>query len=202
MPTPDSGGDWGVLGGSFDPVHNGHIHIAKSISLRKKLTGVLFVPAFKHPFKESKTVATYLDRLEMLKLALENDPNLLICEIEREEDLSGFTFDTVCALKKRYPNVIFHFIIGLDLFSQIKDWHRSNELLKEISFLVGSRPKVNEDEMKSKLIDNFQFVDIPEVDISASDIRTRIKNGAGLGDIEKLVPNKVAEFIFKKGLYR
>jgi len=202
MPIPDNRGDWGVLGGSFDPVHNGHLNLAGAICIKKHLHGALIIPAYKHPLKKRAFVAPYADRIAMLKLALSGQNALQLCEIESEQRLSGYSYDTLQALKKRFPKAKIHFIIGSDLVPQLKSWHRADELIKEGSFLVGSRPG-GEKSIDSTLPNtNFEFVEINELDISASDIRKRIKGGAPVDDIKQLVPKKVAEFIFKKGLYR
>lgn len=202
MPTPDSGGSWGILGGNFDPVHNGHLHLAKSIHHKKNLNGVLLIPALKHPFKSALTLASYSDRVAMLKLALEKETTLQLSEIEREENLSGYTIDTIRALKKRFPKAAFHFIIGLDLVPQLKDWHRSEELINETHFLAGSRPGTEFIKMARYTGKAVEYVEIDKIDISASDIRTRVKNGANISEIKELVPQKAAEYIFQKGLYR
>jgi len=200
MPNPDSGSVWGVLGGSFDPVHNGHIYLAENICKSKQLAGVLFVPAFNHPFKKDRAKASYVDRAAMLKLALKN--NLQLCEIEKEESLSGYTIDTLRALKMRFPKATFHFIIGLDLVNQLKNWHKSDELMKETQFLAGSRPGQTLEAENDMLINNVEIVKINEIDISASAIRHQIRTGATRDDIRQLVPHEVAEYIFDKGLYR
>lgn len=202
MASPDNGGDWGILGGSFDPVHNGHINLANSICQRKLLQGVLIVPAFKHPLKKQATVAAYEDRITMLKLALFGQNQLQLCEIEKVENLSGYTIDMLHALKKRFPNARFYFIIGSDLVSQLNSWHRADQLQQECSFLAGARPgehKVEDDKIAGPMV---EMVKINELDISASDIRQRIKNGAALAEINKLVPEKVAEYIYRQGLYK
>ena len=202
MPIPDNSGDWGVLGGSFDPVHNGHLNLAAAICKTKHLNRVLIIPAYKHPLKQPAFVASYSERVAMLKLALAGQNALQLCEIESVQRLSGYTYDTLQALKKRFPKAKFHFIIGSDLVPQLKSWHRAEELLREGSFLIGSRPGGKRNTGSISLNPNLEFVAIDELDISASDIRNRIKDGEQVDDLKQLVPKKVAEFIFKKGLYR
>lgn len=199
MLTPDSGGRWGILGGSFDPVHNGHLNLAESISKKKELSGVLFIPSFNHPLKKQTAVASYIDRVRMLQLALENYTEFSICEIEKEETLSGYTIDTMDALKKRFPNAEFYFIIGADLVKQLHNWHRAEELLKVCKFLAGSRPGTK---LESKTEPTVEFVEIEERDISASNIRQRINNSTDFNQIKKLLPAKVADYIIDKRLYQ
>ena len=200
MPNPDQGGLWGVLGGSFDPVHKGHLNLAQGICKEKRLDGVLFIPAHKHPLKKKAFTASYSDRVQMLKLALSGNDHLHLCEIEKEQNLTGYTIDTMLALKKRFPKARFFFIIGTDLVEQLDSWYRAKELLEETNFLAGSRPgsKLKKDDSKK----NLEFVEIEELDISASNIRTQIKEGATISKIAKLVPAGVAKYIVEKGLYR
>ena len=200
MPSPKHGGEWGVLGGSFDPVHEGHLNLAECICSKKRLDGVLFIPACKHPLKKQAFTAPYTDRIAMLKLALAGQNKLQLCEIEKEQDLPGYTIETLHALRKLFPKTRFHFIIGSDLVEQLESWHRAKELLNETNFLAGSRP--GSKMKKAGKIKNLEFVEIEEMDISASNIRTQIKAGATSETIRKLVPAGVAEYIFKKGLYR
>ena len=200
MQSPDNGGDWGVLGGSFDPVHKGHLNLAESISKKKRLDGVLFIPAYRHPLKKEEFTAPYSDRVQMLKLALSGNDQLQLCEIEKDQNLTGYTIDTLLALKMRFPKARFYFIIGSDLVEQLDRWHRANELLSGTNFLVGSRPGAKMG--TNSKIKNLEFVEIEELDISASNIRTQIKAGATIEQISKLVPAAVAEFIFERGLYR
>ncbi|MGH8015926.1 MAG: nicotinate (nicotinamide) nucleotide adenylyltransferase [Candidatus Zixiibacteriota bacterium] len=202
MPSPDKGGSWGVLGGSFDPVHHGHLNLAQEISHKKILAGVLLIPAFKHPFKEQGITASYPNRLAMLDLAVDKLEDLHICEIEKDENLSGYTIDTLHALKKRFPKAAFHFIIGADLVEQLSKWHRAKQLLSETHFLSGARPGSKLSDILGDLRISVELVEINEKNISASDIRERIKNGAKLDEIKTLMPLKVAQYIFDKGLYR
>ncbi len=199
MRSPEQGGDWGVLGGSFDPIHRGHLNLVKCLCQKKRLKGVLFVPAYKHPLKKQDFIAAYPDRVAMLKLALKGLVELQLCEIDKEQNLPGYTIVTLRALKKRFPAARFHFIIGADLVEQLKSWHQAEELLDEASFLVGSRPGTSN--MNAEYRKNLEYVEITELDISATDIRNKLKAGATIKQISKLVPAHIAEYIFEKGLY-
>ncbi len=198
MPNPENGGKWGILGGSFDPIHNGHINLAHSICSKKKLDGVLVIPAVKHPNKSRLSVANYSERVAMLEAALVDLSKFLVCEIEEEENLSGYTIDTIRALKKRFPKVSFYFIIGSDNISIIDNWYMAEELSSEVEFIAGSRPGSDYNN-KSQL--PVELVEIPELDISSSEIRKMIKSGSSFEDMIKYVPASAAEYIFKKGIY-
>ena len=198
MPNPENGGNWGILGGSFDPIHNGHINLANSICSKKKLDGVLIVPTVKHPNKSRLIEANYLDRVAMLKAALLGMTKFSICEIEAEENLSGYTIDTIRALKLRFPKAEFYFIIGSDNISIIDNWYMAEELKSEVKFIAGTRPGFGNAD-KSKL--PVELVEIPQLDISSSEIRKMIKNGSSLEELTQYVPASAAEYILKKGIY-
>ena len=198
MPNPENGGKWGILGGSFDPIHNGHINLANSICRKKQLDGVLLVPAVKHPNKSRLSEANYSDRLAMLKAVLVDLSNFFICEIEAEENLSGYTIDTIRALKKRFPKVEFYFIIGSDNINIIDNWYMAEELKAEVEFIAGTRPGSDMTD-KSKM--PVEMIEIPELDISSSEIRKMIKNGCSFEELTDYVPSGAAEYIFKKGIY-
>ncbi len=198
MPNPENGGKWGILGGSFDPIHNGHINLAHSICSKKKLDGVLAIPAVKHPNKSRLSVANYSDRLAMLKAALVDLSKFFICEIEAEENLSGYTIDTIRALKKRFPKVSFYFIIGSDNISTIDNWYMAEELKSEVEFIAGSRPGSDYNN-KSQL--PVELVEISELDISSSEIRKMIKSGSTFDELTEYVPASAAKYIFEKGIY-
>jgi len=198
MPNPENGGRWGILGGSFDPIHNGHINLANSVCSQKKLDGVLVVPAVKHPNKGRLSEANYSDRVAMLRAALLGMTEFLICEIEAEENLSGYTIDTIRALKKRFPKAKFYFIIGSDNISIIDNWYMAEELKSELQFIAGTRPgSVNTD--KSKL--PVELVEIPELDISSSEIRNMIKNDSSFEELTRYVPASAVKYILEKGIY-
>lgn len=198
MPNPENGGSWGILGGSFDPIHNGHVNLAIEICSKKQLDGVLVVPAVKHPNKNRLSEANYLDRVAMMKAALLGMTKFLICEIEAEENLSGYTIDTVRALKMRFPKVKFYFIIGSDNISIIDNWYMAEELKSEVEFIAGTRPGSG-NIVKSQL--SVELVEIPELDVSSSEIRKMIKNGSSYEELKHYVPASAVEYILKKGVY-
>jgi len=199
MPNPENGGKWGILGGSFDPIHNGHINLANWIYSKKELDGVLVVPTVKHPNKSRLSEANYLDRIAMIKAALLGMTKFLICEIEAEENLSSYTIYTVRALKKRFPKVEFYFIIGSDNISIIDNWYMAEELKSEVEFIAGTRPGSGNTD-KSQL--PVELVEIPELDISSSEIRKMIKNGSSFEELTDYVPSGAVEYILENGIYR
>ncbi len=201
-PNPEKGGKWGILGGTFDPVHFGHLTLAQEVSRHKKLDGVLFIPSVNHPFKKGTCIADYSDRVEMLHRAVDDRPQFHVCEIEAEQDLSGFTLDTVRALKEKYPAAEFYFIVGADLLKELRKWHRVEELLEEVKILVGSRPFFRDPTASKNLPKGIEPVPTAAVDVSSTHIRTMLRRGASPDTLLKFMPLKVINYIFEQGLYR
>lgn len=199
---PEPGQSWGILGGAFDPIHLGHVTLAREIAAQAPLDGVLLVPTFHHPFKGDTTKADFADRLQLVELAVAPWPALVLCAIERDEHLSGFTIDTVRALKMRYPDVTFGFIIGADNLGQVARWHNHQELLREVTLLAGTRPRFESDEELVRLSDGVRFFETQPVDLSSSAIRELIHAGTSLDELARLVGDDVATQILRKGLYR
>ena len=202
MRTPNNGGEWGILGGAFNPVHRGHIALASDIRAAKGSDGVLLVPSYIPPRKTVTGMADFEDRVRMLELALADDPTLQISRIESESDSPGYTLLTVQALKKRYPDVSFYFIIGADLLSEFSGWYEAEEILKELPVVVGSRPGV-----ALQLPDNlprtrFTVYDTRLLDISSRDVRAAVAAGITSHELAKLLPEQVADYILERGLYK
>lgn len=202
MRNPNSGEQWGILGGTFNPVHRGHLALAGDIALAKSLDGVLMVPSAVPPRKVNPDIASFDDRVTMLRMACECHPEQVVCTIEEESEEPGYTLHTVRALKKRYPHTTFRFIIGADLLAEFPTWYEAQEILAELSVLVGSRPHADTVIPAGLDRSRFEFVTSSLLDISSSDIRAAVKQGIGLTELSRLVPEKVADYILERGLYR
>ena len=219
-PTPDQGGSWGILGGTFDPVHRGHLALAGEVCEQKELTGALFVPSIRHPFKQGQCQASFSDRVAMLRLAVENHACFLVSEIEAEMDLSGYTLDTVRACKQRYPRAEFSFIVGADILGELKQWHNPEQILREVRILVGSRPPYDKKQLvaqkklatQKQLVaqkqlaafpsDRIELVPTSLVDISSTEVRQKIGDNISSDELDRLIPSKVRQYIQQRKLYR
>ncbi len=201
-PSPEQGGQWGILGGTFDPVHYGHLTLANEIWVRKGLTGVMLVPSVKHPFKKDQCQASFENRLEMLKLAVETHEHLFVSDIEAQMNLSGYTIDTVRALKNLYPRTEFFFIMGADNLSELDQWHNPQQIFDEVKILVGSRPVFDKKKLSVFPTDSIELIPTILVNISSSEIRRQIKEHAPVEELDKLIPPKVREYIQRRKLYR
>lgn len=195
-----------ILGGTFDPIHLGHIKTAKSILALTSVEKILFIPLGNPPHKDENNVSSAYHRLNMLNLAVEGEKDFLISTMEIERNGKTYTIDTIKELKKLLGNAIkFFFIIGTDELLLINTWKNYEELLKICSFIAVKRPgykdKLLEDAIAclTKNYDaNIRIVEIPPVDVSSSEIRKNIKNGIS---IKGLIDEKVLNYIKENNLY-
>lgn len=195
----------GIFGGSFNPIHNGHINFARKILLRADLDKIIYVPAFISPLKNT-VLAEKTDRLKMLELALTNESKFEISDFELKNEGTSYTYYTVEHFKRLYPKDELYLIIGSDQLLNFDKWFRFEDILKSVSLLSCSRMNgVSQKELcgfskqKLKLSDNKIFIaDFEPYEVSSSEIRTMIKNGK---NIEGLVPKSVSDYIKERGLY-
>lgn len=177
----------GVLGGTFDPVHNAHLAIARAALDKLQLERILWMPTGSPKYREpARTPAAH--RVAMLKLAIEGEPHCAIDERELAPGHSGYTVDTLKSLGGR-PVLL----LGADQYAKFETWHRWREILELASIAVFARPGWSAPDARA------QFVPMPPLDISASDIRARLARGE---DVSALVPAKVLDYIRRHGLYR
>lgn len=218
----------GLIGGTFDPVHNGHLHLAKEAQNFLDLEGVIFVPAFRSPHKLGLEPESCKHRLSMLALALENQPGFSMDRIEINKNTVSYTIETLQELKSNHPDWNIFLILGADAFQTIDTWKQCSQLLDFCNILVGTRPgfelKISES-IKNKLslsepetkkhaskiekeimvLENRQkeaqviFFNISPLDISSKDIRQRIIQKE---EIKNLLPPSVDHYIMKHRLYR
>ena len=202
MPGPEPGQRWGILGGVFDPVHRGHLILAEEVLSLGQLDGVLFLPADKTPHRQLKPGASFKHRRQMLQQALADYPVFHLDPIENEQALTGYTLHALQALKKRYSGVEFQFIIGADNLSSFKTWHRWEEVLREVRLLVGCRPDSEPVDLRDFPEDRVVLFDTSSVGLSSTVVRKTIKAGVTPEKLKEMVPDKVAEYILREGLYK
>ncbi len=184
----------GLFGGTFDPVHSGHITVAREAADQYQLDQVLLVPAAFPPHKRGVAAAPYEDRLKMVELACQGNPRLAASRLE-EKRVPSYTIDTVRALKRGLdPQDKLYFIIGADAFNEITTWHRWEELLREVEFIVATRPGHQYEEPPGARVHRLNTLALP---ISSSEVRARLAAGESPPEL----PPAVFDYIREKGLY-
>ncbi len=187
----------GIGGGVFDPVHYGHLFLFNECIQQLKLDKVLLAPTFRAVHKEHEGLAQYEHRREMIKLVCESNDRFELSEIEKETGGPSYTIDTIRTLKARIPGVSWYFIVGLDNLEKMEDWHEPDEIVKEARVIVGTRP-VESVSVNARFKDRVDFIDIPRLEISSTDIRERVRSGRS---IRYLVPREIERYIAEHGLY-
>jgi nicotinate-nucleotide adenylyltransferase len=192
----------GILGGTFDPIHLGHLHIAEAACDQYRLAGVLFIPAGKPAWKLDRTMASASDRFAMVAAAIANNPRFDLSSVEFDRPGISYTIDTLRILKEAWAEKVeLYFIVGADAQQDIHRWKGASEIAGLVTLLAAERPRTlasNAEALSSQGFD-IRFVDALSLDISASQIRLRARAGRSL---RYLVPEAVRAYIIKQGLYR
>ncbi len=187
----------GVYGGTFDPIHLGHLITAQSVCEIRRLDKIIFIPSFVSPHKIGRISSSPIHRLNMLKLAVRGYSSFDYSDIELKKKDVSFTIDTIQALKSVYKNI--ELIIGYDNLITFDTWKEPDKLLKLVKLVV-LRRKVKKDISKpSKYFDKAIFVDTPLIEIYGTNIRERVRKKK---NINFLVPLKVMAYIYKHNLYK
>ena len=191
-----------LYGGTFDPVHSGHLEIARRVSELFEIEKVLFVPAQVAPHKVGRPVTEPIHRYAMLALATQNDPRLLISTFELDAPDRRYTVDTV----EHFQRVLgesteLFFIMGADSWSEISTWREWERLLRIVNHIVVTRPGYEVDKTLPSRAARVFFTDAVMKDVSATNIR-RLVAAARFDELAELVPEPVAEYIRKYELYR
>jgi nicotinate-nucleotide adenylyltransferase len=187
----------GIGGGIFDPVHYGHLLLFNECAEQLDLRKVLLIPAYSAVHKMQAAISGYVHRRSMVEIVCDGNERFELCEIEREFGGPSYTINTVRALKDRYSDAEFYFLVGLDNLEKMENWHRPDEILDEVNVVVGSRPVENLSH-SSSYSGRVSFIDIPLLEISSTHIRERVKRGRS---IKYLVPEQIERYIHDHGLY-
>ncbi len=207
----------GILGGTFDPVHKGHLAIARMVIDRYQLDRIFFIPAYSPPHKDRR-LTSFSHRVAMLEAALEDDPRMSVSLIEAERSAPSYTVDTLEELHQRLGSNSFYLILGADMFAEIQLWYRYSDLFKLADIIVAARPGFSPEiiaEQVAELPGNFIYseeqqmwcredgfrifycADIAEP-ISSSEIRKRLAKGISA---KKSVVSPVWEYIQDHNIY-
>ena len=183
----------GILGGTFDPPHYGHLLIANEVRSALELDKIWFMPNHEPPHKKKPESVEDEDRLHMLELAIAENANFSIQPIEMERKGPSYTVDTMKILHTEYPNHQFYFIIGADMIEYLPKWHDIDILVNLVQF-VGVKRKSYSHQTDYPVL----YIDVPAIDVSSSMIRDRVKKGQS---VRYLLPDSVIDYIEEKQLY-
>lgn len=197
----------GIMGGTFDPPHIGHLAAAEMARTELKLDCVLFAPTNRSPWKMAKHVSTTEQRVAMVQRAVEGNSQFALSRVDVDRPPPSYTFETLRLLAAQYPSDELFFIMGLDSLRDLGNWQSADEIVRLAKLVVCARPGVKVDvgqtmELLHKLPDLFArltFVEMPELEIAASDLQQRVRDGQS---IRYLVPDAVREYIVANGLYQ
>lgn len=195
----------GVFGGTFDPIHIGHLVSAEEARVELELERVVFVPARLPPHKLDHIVSPAEHRLAMVELAIASNPHFTVSRVDIDRSGPSYTVDTIELLRSEWgPGVEIYFIMGSDSLLDILTWHNPRQLIRLCHFAVVSRPgyQVNPDELDTLLpglASRVQMLNVPELDISSTDIQRRVREGLS---IKYQVPEAVEDYIYQHLLYQ
>ena len=206
----------GLFGGTFDPIHTGHLRVAEEIREGFSLESIYFIPGGIPPHKRRRTIALADERLHMVKAAIRGNRLFRVSEIETKRSGPSYTIDTLKRFRKRFDEL--YFLIGIDAFSEIDTWHCYRELFYHTNFIVMTRPigkkqpvpemlplvvkkdvkKVNDTTFIHKSGKKIYFHDITQIDISSTKVKELLKQNRS---IRYLVPDAVERIINERRLY-
>jgi nicotinate-nucleotide adenylyltransferase len=200
----------GIMGGTFNPIHHGHLVTAQEALSQFKLDMVIFIPTGNPPHKTQNEVASAEDRYIMTVIATSSNSNFFVSRMEIDRRGNSYTIDTVRQLKKIYgSSSLLYFITGADAILEILTWKNTDEIVSLCKFIAATRPGYNLsriEDLRKRLFGNtvatdnkIYIMEIPALSISSTDIRNRVKHNR---PIDYLLPEGVSNYILKHGLYK
>lgn len=187
----------GILGGSFNPVHIGHMMIASYLTQWKIVDRVWLTLSPRNPLKDSAELISDLTRLSMLKIACAGIPDIEICDIELSMPRPSYTISTLRVLAKRYPSKRFKLVVGSDNWNIFQQWKDSDEILERFGVIVYPRPGKPIDD--DRHVDGMEVVHPPLVDLSSTFVRAALAKGRNMNSF---LPSGVYDYIIQNGLYK
>lgn len=194
-----------LFGGTFNPIHNGHIHLALEWHQQIGFDKILLIPTNLPPHKEAHDLASNEDRLAMCRLVAKRHPIFEVSDLECRTGGVSYTVDTVEAMHRLYPDAVLYWLVGSDMLLTFDQWYRYRDILRGATLLAGARTAGEYESLSCKADqlcrDGGEILvrDIPPIDLSSTEIRRRVKYGE---EISGLTDPAVAEYIRENGLYR
>ncbi len=189
----------GLFGGTFDPLHYGHLIAAQNALESLELEQVVFVPAGKPPHKCNWKISPPLDRYKMVKLGIAGSRHFAVSDIELSSNCASYTVESLKKVRSIYPDSELYLLMGLDQALTLSSWRDPEGIFKMARVVVMVRPGYRTADIQVKWRKKIILLPIPLIEISASNIRERASRGSS---IEFLVPGRVGQYISKQGLYR
>ena len=196
----------GIMGGTFDPIHYGHLILAQNALDTFSLDEILFVPSGTPWLKESTKVLSKNKRVSMTGMAIEDNPDFALSTIEIDREGNSYSYETVEELKRMQPQTDFYFIMGADSLLEIARWKHPDRLMTECTLLVAVRDDCDREGLEKQIIyltDKYQadikILPANRIDISSTKIRRMIREGKS---VRYMLPDQVIRFIQKNHLYR
>ncbi len=187
----------GIYGGTFDPVHNGHLITAQCVRELRSLDKIIFIPNRISPFKQELKVSEPEHRMNMLKLAIKNIAYFDLSDFEIKRKKVSYTIDTLHRIKQDYDEI--ELIVGADNIYTFDKWKSPEEIIELVTLLVLKRRTDNEPDIPNKFIKDAVLLETPVIDISGTVIRERVRRGL---PIDFLVPQDVMKYIYDLKLYK
>lgn len=196
----------GILGGTFDPFHLGHLSIAREAMKECALSQIVILPAKVQPFKLGRKMADEEDRVRMASLVAGENQGFTVSTLEAYSQEISYTYKTMRALQEQYAGHKLYFIMGTDSFLSLENWYKGEELLRSFSFIVGIRPGYKESEtaeksavLREKYGAEIVLLHNQTIEVSSTEIKRSIKEGKS---ISHLVPFSIERYIHERGLYK
>lgn len=196
----------GILGGTFNPIHCGHLYLAESAMKAAALDEILFIPSGISYMKDQREILPPADRMKMVELAIREHPKFRVSSIEIEKTGNSYSYETIQELKSEYPDVDFFFLTGADTIFSMESWKNPDIIFREAIILAAYRTGVSLDGLKKQIAylqnkyeADIRLIAVEHVDISSSEIRKAIKKQE---TVHGLIPAAVEKYIEIKHLYK
>ena len=197
-----------IMGGTFDPIHMGHLRMAYAVQQQLAFDKVVFLPAYIPPHKQTRSdFASWEDRLAMVQMAVQNYADFVVSTLEFDRGGISYTYDTVNFLQELWPDAEIYLIIGEDSLTQLFTWYRVQDLLRLVHFVAAERPGYEGEEGVARLTkaygawvaEKIIHAEVPDTAISSTEIRKRLREGK---PIRGMTPLPVEQYIYERCLYR
>lgn len=189
----------GILGGTFDPPHFGHLVLAQELAEKLKLDRVIFIPSAVPPHKTGDDISSFKHRFDMTQRAISGNKLFSISDIELKREGPSYTIDTIKQLRKLYPQAELFLLTGSDILEEIPNWKNPREIYESIKVVIGLRPGFDRIDQTSQFAKESRIIEITSLDISSTLIRRKIKTGEA---IRYLVHSEVEHYILQQKLYK